>query len=184
MLDALARPNFYAYSVFLMLMLFGCLGLPDGVEAPNQDGGTVIVEDARVTDAGRLSQPALDAEVPLDMELALDIGLRDAAMPVDAAVLSDAAVLVDAAVDMVVNTCGDGVVDDGEECDESIATPTCTDQCLRIECGNGRVDPGEWCDDGNANNDDGCIEDCQVYFPQQWAPTIVDPALELSLIHI
>ena len=60
--------------------------------------------------------------------------------------------------------CGDGVMEDGEECDDgnTAANDGCSPTCT-IEvpvCGNGFVDVGEDCDDGNLVNGDGCSSAC------------------------
>jgi hypothetical protein len=65
-------------------------------------------------------------------------------------------------------TCGDGVTDLGEECDDGAAnsdtTPdACRTDCLNPSCGDGVTDMGEECDDGTANSDtigDACRTDC------------------------
>ncbi len=63
-------------------------------------------------------------------------------------------------------TCGDGVVDMGEECDFGPANSdsgTCTTGCLVAECGDGLLLEGlEECDDGNAVNTDDCINACKI----------------------
>jgi len=53
--------------------------------------------------------------------------------------------------------CGDGTLDQGEECDDSNGTPLdgCT-YCLMDLCGNSLLDAGEQCDDGNRIAGDGC----------------------------
>ncbi len=59
--------------------------------------------------------------------------------------------------------CGDGNVDDGEECDEGEAndnTGTCTVACLLPACGDGFIQGDEACDDGNDANDDTCLATC------------------------
>jgi cysteine-rich repeat protein len=38
----------------------------------------------------------------------------------------------------------------------------CEDELPPSDCGNGDLDPGEVCDDGNAVNEDGCTNTCQV----------------------
>lgn len=64
--------------------------------------------------------------------------------------------------------CGDGVVDQSEQCDDgaqnSTTTPgACRDDCTSWRCGDGVVDPGEGCDDGSGNSDvlsDACRTRC------------------------
>lgn len=43
--------------------------------------------------------------------------------------------------------CGDGVVHEGEACDEGGPTDTCTAECTPAECGNGVIEGAEACDD-------------------------------------
>ncbi len=63
-------------------------------------------------------------------------------------------------------SCGDGVVNDGEACDDgnTVAGDGCSANCA-IEspaiCGNGVVEPGEYCDDNNTDDGDGCSAECQ-----------------------
>jgi cysteine-rich repeat protein len=59
--------------------------------------------------------------------------------------------------------CGDGIVSQGEECDdEGEAEGPCTDSCLvAATCGDGFVDSGETCDDNNTTGADGCSPTCQ-----------------------
>jgi len=60
------------------------------------------------------------------------------------------------------NTCGNGVLDPGEECDDenSNSSDGCTNLCTI--CGNGIVSPGEECDDGNLVDGDGCSAACEI----------------------
>jgi len=65
--------------------------------------------------------------------------------------------------------CGNGVIDDGEECDDgadnsSLLPDHCRQDCTLPRCGDGVVDPGEGeeCDDGNLVDGDGCDSDCTV----------------------
>ena len=68
--------------------------------------------------------------------------------------------------------CGDGVVDDGEECDSGpgnsdTAPDTCRTDCILPSCGDDVTDPGfgEACDDGASNSDsnpDACRTDCTL----------------------
>jgi cysteine-rich repeat protein len=58
-----------------------------------------------------------------------------------------------------ISTCGNGVVEKGEECD---STANCDVDCQRVPlCGDGFVDSPETCDDGNTVNGDGCSSTCQ-----------------------
>ncbi len=62
-------------------------------------------------------------------------------------------------------TCGDGNVDDGEECDDGADngdTKACTAACKAAVCGDGLVQDGvEACDDGNDDDLDACVA-CQL----------------------
>ena len=64
--------------------------------------------------------------------------------------------------------CGDGELDEGEECDDgnNVDGDGCAADCT-IEppvpfCGDGNVDSGEECDDGNTDDGDGCAADCTL----------------------
>lgn len=62
-------------------------------------------------------------------------------------------------------SCGDTIVDEGEECDDGNPdnTDDCLDTCLLATCGDGELQAGvEACDDGNADNFDGCTNTCQA----------------------
>ncbi len=65
--------------------------------------------------------------------------------------------------------CGDGVVDDGEGCDDGLdngATRPCTAACALNVCGDGQpLDTVEACDDGNQVDNDECRNDCTVTPP-------------------
>jgi len=61
--------------------------------------------------------------------------------------------------------CGDGVVDDGEQCDDGAANSdtepdACRTSCLEAYCGDGVADSGEACDDGTPFGGDGCTPVC------------------------
>jgi cysteine-rich repeat protein len=65
--------------------------------------------------------------------------------------------------------CGNGEIDDGEECDDGpdnsdLLADHCRHDCTLPRCGDGVVDPGEGeeCDDGNLVDGDGCDSDCTV----------------------
>jgi cysteine-rich repeat protein len=58
--------------------------------------------------------------------------------------------------------CGNGLVEQGEQCDDGNATngDACENDCTLPRCGNGIVDGGEQCDDGNAIDTDACHNNC------------------------
>lgn len=60
-------------------------------------------------------------------------------------------------------TCGNGVLDSGEECDDGnlIHKDRCSNECETTTCGNGIVDNAELCDDGNDDNSDDCLNICE-----------------------
>lgn len=66
-------------------------------------------------------------------------------------------------------SCGDGVVDSGEECDNGAANGNmnvCTSSCTTAKCGDGYIWWGnEECDDGNAIGGDGCSSTCELEGP-------------------
>ncbi len=49
-----------------------------------------------------------------------------------------------------------GVCPEGSQCTDTGAAQV----CIRLTCGNGVIDPGEVCDDGNNQSGDGCPADC------------------------
>lgn len=65
--------------------------------------------------------------------------------------------------------CGDGIQQEGEECDNGTANSdtepgACRTTCRLAFCGDGVVDSGEDCDDGSANSDtaaNACRADCE-----------------------
>lgn len=60
-------------------------------------------------------------------------------------------------------TCGNGVVDPGEECDDGnrVDGDGCDSNCTRTACGNGILTAGEDCDDGNLTAGDCCSPACR-----------------------
>ncbi len=60
--------------------------------------------------------------------------------------------------------CGNGVIEDGEQCDDmnDDNTDACLDTCEEPSCGDGYVWAGnETCDDQNDDNADACLDTCQ-----------------------
>ena len=100
----------------------------------------------------------------------------------DAALLNDAAVIVTV-------SCGDGVLDPGEQCDDGNlvprdgCAPTCQVEdgwicpqpgrpCVNVVvCGNGVLSYAEICDDGNTVGGDGCSADCEL-IEDGWSCTV------------
>ncbi|MEE2789796.1 MAG: DUF4215 domain-containing protein, partial [Myxococcota bacterium] len=62
-----------------------------------------------------------------------------------------------------VNVCGNGLAEQGEECDDGNADETdeCTNACRIASCGDGIIQSAEMCDDGNRVNTDACTNQCQ-----------------------
>jgi cysteine-rich repeat protein len=61
----------------------------------------------------------------------------------------------------VEGSCGDGIVDPGEQCDPpDAASCSATCQIVNPSCGDGILDAGEDCDDANTVGGDGCRANC------------------------
>lgn len=66
--------------------------------------------------------------------------------------------------------CGDGILDDGEECEDSNSRDGdgCSSDCtlliaaVRLRCGDGILHGSEECEDGNGRNGDGCDAKCRL----------------------
>ena len=60
-------------------------------------------------------------------------------------------------------SCGDGLLDDGEACDDGnqVNDDACGNICQLARCGDGIVHTGEECDDGNTADDDACTNLCR-----------------------
>jgi len=106
--------------------------------------------------------------------------VRDALVTADAASGEDALVIPKA--DTQLPTCGNGILDPGEDCDDGNTqsgdgcsklcklecgyTCNCGDPtklCIYlVVCGDGIRSSSEACDDGNTNSGDGCSANCQV----------------------
>jgi cysteine-rich repeat protein len=66
--------------------------------------------------------------------------------------------------------CGDGTVDDGEQCDDGNTnngdgcSATCTIETAPVVCGDSVTAGTEQCDDGNTTNGDGCSSTCTTEY--------------------
>jgi cysteine-rich repeat protein len=62
------------------------------------------------------------------------------------------------------SVCGNGVTNQGEECDDEnlIEGDGCDSNCTVSACGNGIVGGEEECEDGNQENTDGCLSSCEL----------------------
>jgi cysteine-rich repeat protein len=117
-------------------------------------------------------------DLPNVVPMSYDETLDPATLPADAVIVGSPAVqsfevtptsqavtidwLVDSAICHVAS-CGDGVVDTNEQCDDgnNVDGDGCSATCtVEAFCGDGTVDPGEQCDDGNNQNGDGCSATC------------------------
>ncbi len=63
--------------------------------------------------------------------------------------------------------CGDGIREEGEECDDGNVSNRdgCLNSCRIAFCGDGFVGPDEECDDGNLSDTDSCTTACVVNDP-------------------
>ncbi len=68
------------------------------------------------------------------------------------------------AVLTIIDKCGDGVLDTGEQCDDGnrVDGDGCDSNCTLPGCGNGIVESGEQCDDANSDDSDACRNDCTL----------------------
>ncbi len=71
-------------------------------------------------------------------------------------------VCVASGTDTPPDTCGDGIVNEGEECDDgnTVDDDDCSNACTAARCGDGIVQGQEQCDDGNTVDDDACSNAC------------------------
>jgi len=68
---------------------------------------------------------------------------------------------------VALQSCGNGLVEIGEACDDGIKNSdktanACRTTCVKAKCGDGVKDSGEQCDDGNTNDADSCKNNCKL----------------------
>lgn len=171
----------FAASVATSVATVACDGGDDGSTGSGTDTGSDASADSAGADTGDPDGEDQDAEAPdadggdLDAngdDIGSDASEADGAGP-DAATDGDAAQ----------SECGNGVVEDGEQCDDGQSPPANSDGCsstCQVEpdwscdesepstcallCGNGVLDGAEECDDGQspAVGGDGCSAACTV----------------------
>lgn len=100
-----------------------------------------------------------DGSVRVSWELATDQGLHFGGWTLD-----DVCVVAFVAPAPPPAECGNGVLEEGEACDEG-PNDVCRDDCTVPACGDGRDDEGEACDDGNLQDGDGCSASCEEELP-------------------
>ncbi len=126
----------------LALLLAPCLALSCSLSLfgdPPSDGGNADARDADAEVAP--DAPDADAEPDVPDADAEPDGEDDGAGPV----------------------CGNGELEDGEECDDGndIDTDACVSGCLTARCGDGHVYIGhEACDDADTDDTDACLQTC------------------------
>lgn len=120
----------------LALLLVGC-----GEDSSRGSTGTDVASDLGGLDANDDTDDATE-----EIDVVPDVPLPDVEEP-----------------DVRVPACGDGILDDGEDCDDGTdnsdtAPDACRTDCTAALCGDGVVDSDEACE-----GDDGC-ENCQLTF--------------------
>jgi len=120
-------------------------------------------------DAKSVSQSSSSSQVDASIIVAYDRGLEpdmeDALSPLGDLEPPEADMRAPALPDQQPPPmCGDGVLDQQEECDDANLDDTdeCLSDCTHARCGDGKVQLGvELCDDGNTLNNDQCTTACQ-----------------------
>jgi cysteine-rich repeat protein len=122
--------------------------------ATGEDGSSLFADPLLVDAVGHVAaaSPAINAGDPAFVAGSGEVDL-DGAPRVSGP-------RVDIGADEV--TCGDGVPNPGEECDDGnpVDADGCDSNCTTTRCGNGVVTAGEACDDGNLAAGDCCSAAC------------------------
>lgn len=129
-------------------------------EATSSETGCIGAEDCACTPGGGCD-PGLACEQDVCVP-ACQVGDLGCACSEGGACLGDWVCMDGLCVEGVSATCGDGVVDKFEACDDGednadAGLATCTASCKTPTCGDGLVHAGEACDGG-----EGCAADCTL----------------------
>jgi len=162
----------------------GCVGISFLISAPDVNNEITLTPDADVIldrfetcridfTADVLAAPATDADLIADGLQTYQKGFMAMEKTISAA-LTGTGTGTDITT---VEFCGDGIVNDDEDCDDGnqVNTDECRNDCTLPVCGDGIVDAGEACDDGNQVNTDECRNDCTL---PVCGDGIVDPGEE------
>ena len=146
------------------------------IEGGSTGAGNIDTDPLFVDAAGdnlrlSISSPCIDAAdntaVPLGVTTDLDDNPRFVDDPATADTGNGTPPIVDMGAYEFLPTCGNGVVDPAEECDDAGESATCDPDCTVAVCGDGTLNTtaGEECDDEDANSDtapDACRTTCAL----------------------
>ncbi|MBM65837.1 MAG: hypothetical protein CMH55_06360 [Myxococcales bacterium] len=157
--------------LFLIWTSLGLLACPSDPATPSADAGEIASMDAAqpTSDTGN-HPPADGGQIPVtDTGFAVDGGEdaeQDSGPTADGGMPSDGGIVIDVGSPPAADggpLCGNGVIDEGETCDDGNDDDrdACPGTCQEAYCGDGFRQRGEErCDDGNDDNTDGCVEGC------------------------
>lgn len=139
---------------------------PSGAEGPSSESsGSLTSSEADTDTSASASSTSPGPDTTAGIEDTGSSGSDDSSG--DASSSSASTTSVDVPV------CGDGVVDDGEVCDDGVNDGSyggCMPECATLapHCGDEVLQPVEDCDDGDDENADGCNVDCVVSGSELW----------------
>jgi hypothetical protein len=154
------------------LILIGADGEPRRPDAIDitVDGGTTTLQDDNFVGGDGMEWDTLELSVLVPAG-ATEVTVEVRSISNETANAPDSIVwIVGALLIADAPYCGDGILDDGEECDDGAANSdtepdACRTDCTLPYCGDGVIDDGEMCDDGPANSDTqpgACRTDCTL----------------------
>ncbi len=145
-------------------------------------GGDTTVADGDAGDVPGEGEGGADGDADADTDADTPAEADVDAGP-DADVSDEASAESDAGADACPGTCGNGVLECAEQCDDgnTAAGDGCDASCLfetSPSCGDGNVDYllGEQCDDGNTAAGDGCSATCRIEAPATCGNGVLDLA--------